>query len=301
MSEELTPDHVATESAPTEAPPAQDPTPQSMNMDSTVRVGGEDYSVADLVDMAKRGAQAEEYSSHASVLMRPDASDSEKETSIRYLMDREGYTPEQIEDYVANLNNNQAQDNQGQNEGPDPFEQYQRQMESRMNKLEEKQSKVGIDFLRSRLGETVSKAMQENSQIQTLLNKSRELNGDEGFADREKNIKAQLEAQIIDNLRTRKGRGETFNVSWFNDEANSAADTIYNRIRSVIGDPDKIGRSPETASETEMLFSNTKPVAEPTYEKGDTVGSVDTKVRDWNTDALSRLAVDLNTGDETKA
>ena len=306
MSEEtpmdpLSPNAPAPTETPTPAAPAAPAEPPSLNLDSTVQVGGESYSVNDLVDMAKRGAQAEEYSSFASTLMRPDSSNEQKEEAVRYLMHQEGYNPDQIEDYVAGLNGQQEEKPQGEEMNQsDQFRSYQNQMESRMQNLEQKQSKVGVDFLRSRLNETVGRAMEENPRIQTLLSKSRELNGEEGSSERAKSIQSQLESQIIDNLRARKGKGENFSVSWFNDEAGKAADTIYDRIRSVIGDPDKIGRSPETASETEMMFSNRQPVPEPTYEAGDSVGSIDSKVRDWNTDALSRLAMDLSSGDETK-
>jgi len=293
---------------PTESPqetPQQSPT---LNLDSTVQVGGENITVGDLVEKAKRGAMAEEYSGYASVLMRPDASPEDREASLRYLMHAEGYNPQQIDEYMDAVNNAQQggeggydeEDVMEQNDQSDQFMQYQNDMHQRLKNVEQKQSQVGVDFLKTQLNTAVNNAMETNSSIQTLIKKSQQLNGEEGSSDRIGSIRKQLETEIIDNLRSRKSRGESFNVSWFNDAANNAAGTIYNRIRSVIGDPDKIGRSPETASETEMMFSNRQPVAEPTYEAGDSVGSIDSKVRDWNTDALSRLAMDLSSGDETK-
>ena len=284
-----------------EAPSAPASQP-ALDLDSTVRVGGEEIPVGDLVDMARRGAAAEEYSSYASTLMRPDASDSERESAVRYLMDKEGYNSEQIEGYIASIQGREPMPEQDQPEDPryDDFARYQNHMEQRLGNLEKKQSQVGVDFLRTRMKEAVKNTMETSDVVKTLLRKSEELNGPEGNEERRTSIQAQLEAQLVENLRSRKSRGENFEVSWFNDEVNRAADTIYNRIRSVIGDPDKIGRSPETVAGAEMLFSNRQPVEEPKYTSGDNIGTLDSKARDWNTDTLSRLAMDLSSGGETK-
>jgi hypothetical protein len=266
-------------------------------------VGGESITVGELVDMAKRGVAAEEYSSYASTLMRPDASESDREQAVRFLMTQEGYNPEQIENYVSALQGREeaqsAQDHQEARQD-DKFAQYQRYTEDRMNRLEQKQSQVGVDFLRTRMREAVQNTMDNSDVVKTLIRKSEELNGPEGAEDRKVSIQAQLETQLVENLRARKSKGENFEVSWFNEEVNRAADTIYNRIRSVIGDPDKIGRSPETVAGAEMLFSNRQPVEEPKYTSGDNIGTLDSKARDWNTDTLSRLAMDLSSGGETK-
>ena len=74
---------------------------------------------------------------------------------------------------------------------------------------------------------------------------------------------------------------------------------MYDKFSSVIGDPDKIQRSPETAAE-ENLF-NKPPVNPPKYEKGDDMGDINVKARDWTLDTLLRGAQEGAAGGESKA
>ena len=70
-------------------------------------------------------------------------------------------------------------------------------------------------------------------------------------------------------------------------------------LNSVIGDPDKIQRAPETATE-DSLF-NKPPVKAPEYEKGDDMGDINVKARDWTLDTLLRGAREGAAGGESKA
>ena len=74
---------------------------------------------------------------------------------------------------------------------------------------------------------------------------------------------------------------------------------MYDKFRSVIGDPDKIQRSPETATDSDSLF-NKPPVEPPKFEKGDSMGDINVKTREWTLDTLLRGARDGSSGGESK-
>tara|TARA_R100000458_G_scaffold47003_1_gene45671 strand:- start:235 stop:1155 length:921 start_codon:yes stop_codon:yes gene_type:complete len=305
MSDETPTPDVAPAEASSPAPDATAPTesqpqPTALNLDATVRVDGNEVTVGQLVDVAKQAAEIHEYNKHASILMQQNADDSSKETAVRFLMNAEGYTPTQIDEYVNSLQGT-PEEPQGEEtvtqQQPDPLAQ---QNDQRIQELEASQKRMNADFLRDKMKEAVSNVMSNNPKIQTLLQKGAEMSPETSEADRLKNIQRQVEASMMENIRARKSRGENFNLSWFSDEGTNAADNIYGRISTVIGDPNKIGRAPETASSVESFFANNKPVEAPEYKSGDNMGSMDSAAREYNVDALSRLAQDLSTGDQSK-
>jgi len=105
---------------------------------------------------------------------------------------------------------------------------------------------------------------------------------------------------MMQSLRDRRAAGENFNPAWFSEEAGKASQTVYDKFRSVIGDPDKIQRSPETATDSDSLF-NKPPVETPVYEKGDSMGDINVKTREWTLDHLLRGAKEGAAGGESKA
>tara|TARA_R100000458_G_scaffold15269_1_gene12996 strand:+ start:5173 stop:6084 length:912 start_codon:yes stop_codon:yes gene_type:complete len=286
------------DNAPTqEAPPTPAPAPSpNINLDATVQVDGVEVTVGQLVDVAKQASGIHEYNQHASVLMQQGASDTDKEAAVRYLMNVEGYQPDQIDEYVTSLKGEQPQE-EAPMTTPDPLSNENKQ---RLESLENNQRRMNADFLRQNLNETLDRVMESNPKIRTLLDKGEEMNPNSDAAERRSSLRSQIERSLMDNVRSRKSRGENFNLSWFSDEATKAADNIYNRISTVIGDPNKIGRAPETASGLDSFFANKKPVEAPQFADGDNMGTMDSKAREYNVDALSRLAEDLSTGDQSK-
>ena len=292
----------AVEGAPTqEAAPAPAAAP-NLNLDATVQIDGTEVTVGQLIDVAKQAAGVHEYNQHASVLMQQAASDTDKESAVRYLMGAEGYQPEQIEEYVTSLKGEapqapQTQEAMEQTPAPDPLSS---ENSNRLQHLEANQRRMNADFLRKNMNETVDHVMSSNPKIRTLLDKGAEMSPGSDTEERTASLRGQIEKALMDNVRARKSRGENFNLGWFSDEAGKAADSIYNRISTVIGDPNKIGRAPETASGMESFFANNKPVEAPEYQSGDNMGSMASKAREYNVDTLSRLAQDLSTGDQSK-
>ena len=93
--------------------------------------------------------------------------------------------------------------------------------------------------------------------------------------------------------------GATHDEDWVAGEAAKAAESIAGNYRTVIGDIDGLGRSPETDSEMEILKSKPE-VPAPEFKKGMDRGDADRDVREFNVDALNRMAAEISAGGETK-
>ena len=286
------------------------PTEPAINLDSTIQMDGKEVSIRELLDQNSRLGELEAYRSAASTVMKGAAVPQEtRESAMRYVLGSEGYTQDQIEAHI-DLTRQMADDvDSGEYENPAPqpenyeqmqqMEQQRAMEEQRIRDMEARQARLGVDMLKRDLNEAVDAAMETNDKIKTLVEKSRELGGDEGLDQRIAGIREEVQRATMESLRARKSRGETFDKSWFSQETTKAADSVYQRIRSVIGDPDKIQRAPETASEQDSFIS-TPPVEAPEFAKGDNIGDVQSKSRDWTTDTLARLAADVSDGGETK-
>lgn len=302
MAENETPQQEQTMTPTPEAqapPPIQ---PAALNLDSKVTFDGKEVSVGELIQQNQRIGDLEEYQENASRLMTNDTPVPERENAMRYMMSKQGYSSDQIEQHIITtreMTSDMNQEQQPTPNSPNETEQAFARERARLADMESRQSRMGVDMLRRDLESAVSDTMGNNTKMQTLLRRSKELVGDEGYDQRVESIQEEVRRTTMNNLQSRKSRGETFDNSWFIQETNKAADAVYERIRSVIGDPDKIQRAPETASETDS-FVNNPPVPLPTFEKGDNMGSATTKSHDWTSDTLSRLALDVSQGGESK-
>lgn len=311
MSEENIPQETTTET--TESQPA-------MNLDSTIQVDGEEISIKELVSARDEAVKLKEYNEHARTLISPAGSDDQtRESAVRYLMTQEGYSSQDIEEYI-NWTNNQDQPEQvetptvqpeytptPESESYDPDsllnqqEQYRIQQEQimkeqeqqRLNAIEDRQQRLGAEMMKKELNNAIDTTMQSHDSIAKLM-------GIESGGDNRRDVlRHEVETEMLQSLRNRRSAGEQFNPNWFAEEAGKAAKSVYDKFSSVIGDPDKIQRSPETATEDSMF--NKPPVDPPSYQKGDSMGDINNKAREWTLDTLLRSAQDGATGGDSKA
>lgn len=297
-NEQIVNDQPANPAPEPQATPA--PQPAELNLDSKVTFDGKEVSVGDLINQNRKISELEEYKTKASALMSGEVSQEERENAMRYILGQQGYSSNQIETYISStkeMANQMTEETPSQQ--PNPTEEMLAQERARIAEMEARQSRMGVDMLRRDMDSALESTMQNNPKINALLQKSKDLVGEEGYEKRVMNIQEQIRQATMANLQSRKSRGERFDSSWFNQETDNAANAVYERIRSVIGDPDKIQRAPETASDVESFISK-PPVAAPTYERGDNMGSATDKSHDFTVDALSRLAADLGMGGESR-
>ena len=303
MSEEV--QNQTIESAPTpETQAVNTDSPGVVDVNSKVEVGGKEVPIADLMSAYGKVNDLENYKRAASAVMKGDqVPEQDRESAMRYLMQSEGYTPAQIDEYISEakqmydqpVDNNMEQPQETPQSQPTVDEDARRQLDA----MQKQNSQMMVDMLKTDLSNSMERTMSSNPQIQTLINKSKQLNGEDDISSRISSIRDEVQRMAVENMRQRRSRGEKFDKSWFDQETNKAADTVYQRIRSVIGDPDKIQRAPETASSVESFMA--KPaVPAPNFEMGDRVGDVHSKAHDFTVDQLSRLAGDLAQGGETR-
>jgi hypothetical protein len=244
--------------------------------------------------------------------MQGETSFQDREQSIRFVMSEEGYTPEQIEEYVSMARETTQPPTSPEPQQP-PFsqEQYQvtdtppamdPQLQARIEAMERSHNESQVQVMRDRMEDRIGKALNTHVGIKVLLDKSAKLapqDGTSGGSTAADVMKTELERMTLEALRVRKARGETFKMGWFDEEVAKAADSVYAKFRSVIGDPDKLQRAPETES-TQESFVHAKPVEPPTFVKGDDQSTVREKAHSWTTDVLNRLAHGLDGGEGTK-
>lgn len=288
-----TPEAVETETQPT------------IDLDSTVKVDGEEISIKDLITARDEAVKIKEYNEHAKTLISPSGSDTEtRETAVRYLMNQEGYSPEDINEYINWSNQVQEETPMEQppmpaeipediKDNPEAQQEYDRQQKEqaaywqreqdteRIAQVEERQQRLGTEMMKKEMEIALSKTMDSNEEIKKLMGI------DSGGENRQEVLRSEVELAMMSGLRSRRAAGENFNQEWFAEEAGKAAQTVYDKFRSVIGDPDKIQRSPETATDSDSLF-NQPPVEPPKYERGDSMGDINVKTREWTLDTLLR-------------
>ena len=157
-----------------------------------------------------------------------------------------------------------------------------------------------LRLLKQEMDRRVVESIDKNPQIVKMLETLDKTRGREHAAGAWRALQEQVREATLKNLYGRRdAAGGQFSEEWVAEEAAKAADAIAGNYRTVIGDIDALGRSPETDGELETLRSQ-KPVAPPEYKKGMDRGAADASVRDFNVDALTRLAADMGAGGETK-
>jgi len=286
----------------------------ALDLDSTVRVGGQDVSIKELVDarenleyLRQDYSKLVSFRDATSKVMRPDVDPSVKEQAARQLLVDMGYQGEEVDNYVndwmqsqqgaTNVNDNvdttpEGDDDDGSAEQvANAIMQAQREAQSAREQLD----RMRAEQLNGRMNSQIVVGLDLNKDARTMLSKLEEINGKEAVANARSAFERDIRQQAMDNLKARRAAAGTFEEAWVTEEAARATDQVLAKYRSVIGDPNRLGRAPETDSSA-SAFANRKPVSAPTWKPGMSTGDIETALNAYNTDALSRLAADLDTG-----
>ena len=297
-----------------EAPQAETPASDSpaINLDSKISVDGQDVSVNDLLKAKQDNEFLIEYQKHASKLMRSEGVPSdEREQSVRWVMTAEGYTPEQINEYVGYMNQmgqeQQPAPEQPQAEQPQaqqPENQHDdtktREMEERMAQQEHALRQQQVAQMRRNLDSSVEQTMGSSTDIQSLVDAAKRLGGDDNASSSRAALRADLERETVSELKRMRASGVNVDDRSFAEAANKAAEVVANRYRAVIGDPNLVRRAPETDSGQDTFVSN-KPIETPQFQKGqDTFATAQDKVRKFTEDSLNKLASEVDSGGKSR-
>lgn len=282
--------------------PTETPSP-TLDLDQTIQVNGEQVSIQDLLAARQRATELEEYRKHASEIMRGEGGMASKEESTRYIMTKEGYTPDQIEEYVQASKQYEQQmqqptDPQPQAQEPTPADDRVASLEQRLSHTEQLATQQKLDAMKATLKAGVDQAAA-SQPIRTILEASKRINGDKDLAQTELMLKQDIERETLALLkRERAATGKIADDS-FARAATQAAESVSTRYRAVIGDPNTLGRAPETGTGPDLLYQK-QPVEDPKYVAGENPGQVYDKARNFAEQSLLNIAADVSSGGETK-
>jgi len=283
----------------------------ALEMDTELEL--EDGTVVTLGDLMRQAAQANQlqgrvqdltrFQENATRLMRGEAPDAQAAYEV---LRGAGFSDQEARQYAQEYVDNE-QGGGGQEGNVSEEEQIERMLKQTTRAAEERAEaairetrEVRLRMLKEQMDKNVVQAIDRNPEIVKMLETLDKTRGREHAAGAWRALQEQVREATLKNLYARRdASGGQFNEDWVTDEAAKAAKAVAGNYRTVIGDIDGLGRVPETDGELEVLKTK-PPVAAPEFKPGMDRGVVDKNVRDFNVDALSRLAADVEAGGETK-
>lgn len=297
----------------------QQQTPNNtIDLDTKVLLGGTEVNVRDLANAREELAKAREemgqlskFREAALTVMRQDVPADMKTEAARQLLRDSGFPEDEIDRQVGAWAQGGQEEYEMVDENEDPELQAQSEedddadvdlvaqsildAQNRAAVAEEEVRRIKAERLGTHMNDQITGAIDSVDDGRTLLGKLRELNGDEAAKNARAAIERDIRQTTLDMLRSRRDAAGTFNEAWVAEEARRATESVIAKYRSVIGDPNKLGRAPETASGSDY-FTSRKPVPAPKWSPGMRTGDMDSALQNYNTDVLSRLAAGLDNG-----
>lgn len=281
-----------------------------LEMDTELEL--EDGTVVTLGDLMRQAAQANQlqgrvqdltkFQENATRLMRGEEPDPQAAYEV---LRGAGFSDNEARQYAQEYVDGETQRAGGAQEDDDVqiekmLKQTTRAAEERAEAAMRETREMRLRLLKEQMDKNVVAAIDRNPEIVKMLETLDKTRGREHAAGAWRALQEQVREATLKNLYARRdASGGQFNEDWVTDEAAKAAKAVAGNYRTVIGDIEGLGRSPETEGELEVLKSK-PPVAAPEFKPGMDRGAVDKNVRDFNVDALSRLAADVAAGGETK-
>jgi hypothetical protein len=277
----------------------------ALDMDTELEL--EDGTVVTLGSLMQQAAQARalqgkvqdltRFQENATKLMRGETSDA---SAAYEVLKGAGFTDQEARQYAQ-----EYVDGEMEQEGQEPAVQDNNQhsnraAEERAEAALRETRDMRLRMLKDAMDKNVVSAIDGNPEIVKMLETLDKTRGREHAAGAWRALQDQVREATLKNLYSRRdASGGQFSEDWVSDEAAKAAKSIAGNYRTVIGDIDALGRSPETEGELEYLKSQA-PVPAPEFKKGMDKGDVEKDVRAFNVDLLSRLALDESNGGETR-
>jgi hypothetical protein len=266
-------------------------------------------SRADYDKLQRQAARAEELESrvkeseqdwgHVRNLLRPGTDPSRVEDSIRKVMSKEGYNPEEIEQYIQEQRGEEVDDTPDIEEVDENSEavDFVRSTKSEIEGLKASARKSERDRLESVLNNTVDATIDEDTELGKLITTlAPSLQEEEGGTERVEylyqTLLGEVKRETLERLRVRRIReGGRWNDSWIREEAANAAKSVHGKYRAIYPNPSKLGRSSDYSAEQDYV-TNTQPVKAPEYKRGMNPADVSREARGWAVDQLLRASAD---------
>jgi hypothetical protein len=254
------------------------------------------------------------------LLFQANVPQERRENAVRNILDNLGYDKQQIDEYLgATLQRMQEADEEPDEEPeeedveveevdlPEPEEapdtsggeqedtmsqeqiKYTQALQQELEAQRAELHRMRVRELRENLNSQLDRALKNNPDFQKLLESARSTRGDEGVKQAESTLRSQLEQRALERMQSRRAAAGTFEDSWMSEEVDKAVEPVMGAFRSVIGDIDKLGRSPETATGLDAQeILRTKPVPAPEYKAGATLTDIESDVKSFASDTIKR-------------
>jgi hypothetical protein len=264
--------------------------------------------VGELLAQANRAKEMEQqvqglqkFRENATKLMRGESPDVQAAYEV---LRGAGFSDEEARQYAQEYVDEEGGDKEADVSEESQIEQMlkktTRAAEERAEAALKQTNELRLRLLKEQMDKNVVSAIDGNPEIVKMLETLDKTRGREHAAGAWRALQEQVREATLRNLYSRRdAEGGRFSEDWVADEAAKAAKAVAGNYRTVIGDIDGLGRSPETEGELEFLKSKPE-VKPPEFQKGMDRGAVDKSVREFNVDALSRMAADAAAGGETK-
>jgi hypothetical protein len=272
------------------------PSGGALNLDSPITVGGKAYTVAELLEARKnldslqgQVSELKQYKENAGKLLTPTTPKEEQAKSMRYLMTQQGYTPQQIEEYIGKT----FSDDGGQGDGADDTaEGGDPRLDEVMQAVEQQRRelvRMNLENLNKQVTGGLEQALQDAADSKLLLEKVGQRDKKDAETVRQSIIK-DARARLVRSLEQRKALTGKFDPSWIGEESKKAVAEATNIFKAVVGDFKGLGRAPSVGEDLSSLLDGKPPVAPPN-PKG-RKDEVLTGLRDYNRDRLLRAAAE---------
>lgn len=247
--------------------------------------------------------QLENFRENATRLMRGDSPDI---NSAYQVLRGAGFSDAEARQYAQEYMDTEGSGEQDEGDEDDvaklerAIKSSTREAESKAERAMKEAQSLRLRMLKEEMDRQVVSSIDKNPEIVKMLETLDKTRGREHATGAWRALQEQVRETTLKNLYGRRdAAGGQFNEDWVAEEAAKAANAVAGTYRTVIGDIDGLGRSPETDGELEILKSQ-KPVPPPEFKKGMERGDVDKDVRNFNVDALNRLAAETSAGGESK-
>lgn len=295
------------------APPKDAPSPAALDMNSKIKMGdGSEVTVGELMNGYQAHGQVVKERDDLATrmegvmsLFNDDTTPERRETVTRQILTDAGYGTEEVDAYidVVGMNSDVEPDeyedddvtaDDKQTVAPDNGR--VQQLEQELELLKKGQHRSRVRELEASLDGNLDRVIDSHPKLKLLFEKTRDLQpgepGDQATKEAvmraKAAVKGQLKREALEKMNIRRAQAGTFEDSWMAEEIDKAVEPVLSIYQSVIGDIDRLGRTPETvAGQTGRDVLARDPVPRPDGKAGkDSVS----KLKAWTEDSLLRLA-----------
>jgi hypothetical protein len=271
--------------------PSEEIDNKTLDMGMKVKMeDGKELSIAELVAKASTADKLKSQNEELSELVEATKFVFHEETgpevraaAIQHLLAHHGYTEEQIADYLEQNGADAVTNDGSSDEVPpesavdDSLKEEIKELQGIVAGLQQKVQETRGKALENHMVDQIKAHMAQDEGLKALLSAGAK-RGDDGRRAAEATLAEMMRKRALEGVVLRRQQGRMVNEQAVAESVKEAAKSVSDAYRSVIGDVNQLGKSPETVSATESVLKDKfggKPVAFPTYDEKKPVGEVE--------------------------